>query len=121
MIPAEYDTKVLHRTELTISGMRCYEEKWSWDGFIGNSVIFPREYKVDGYSDAQLIDTVSRYIDTAQSLTFCVKRTSEFIFVNFVIDEENNDSDSDLSFNYDNPEQRKRRLLEYVKKRNHRD
>ena len=121
MIPGDDDTKELYRTEHVISGMRCYEEKWSWDGFLGNSVIFPREDEVDGFSDDQLIDTVVRYIDSAQTSAFCVKRTSEFIFVNFVTEEECNDSDRDLSLKDDDLEQKKRRLLEYVKKRNYRD
>lgn len=121
MIPGDDDTKVLYRTEHVISGMRCFEEKWSWDGFLGNSVIFPREDEVDGFSDDQLIDTVVRFIDSTQTSAFCVKRTSDFIFVNFVIEEECNDLDGDLFLKDHDLGRKKKRPLEYVRKRNHRD
>lgn len=58
-LTVEFDTKLLSRKILSLNGIPCAHENWSWDGVYGESLIFYKEDLQD-LSDEGIFDFISK-------------------------------------------------------------
>jgi hypothetical protein len=83
MVPVEEDTRIRGRTIITVGGREALYERWSWDGVLGETIVFVSQ-EVIALSDKELEEVVrqSPLVEADSQIT--IKRAdSGFTFVNF--------------------------------------
>ena len=122
MLPSDSDTRTLFRSELTVSGLNCVLEKWSWDGLLGNSVVFELSALPTSYDPDKIICDVTECLELPENTEFTVKESEHYLFVNFFLKEEVSDAESIVSYmealTPEEKESRKQKILAYVAMKN---
>jgi len=121
-VPVEDDTKILISEELTVSGIDCRFESWSWDGIKGISFIFLND-DIPKLSEEELIQMIISEQLNQKKLSTTFKQGEKYTFVNFF--DEVNYYDDCFDRDYEPPVyseeekiERKKRFLEYVRNHN---
>ena len=123
-IPVEKETRILSRSDLNIDGIKTVLEKWSWDGLIGNSVIFTLNDLPDNYDAAEVIIKITDELNLPSETKFTVKDAPDYLFINYFITEE---VDDDLGWSFPrsfpelSPEEaklRKELMADYIRIKN---
>ena len=81
-IPVEADTTVLNTHEVKLGDYDAVYQRWLWDGFYGESLIFVSEEVAELADDAlEALVKESQYYKSDHGVT--VKRGERYAFVNF--------------------------------------
>lgn len=89
-LPKDSYTKILLETTLQFGNFDCVLQKWSWDGFLGTSLIFIKE-EVKDYPIDQLKEDIKNselLKDPESAITVSDSAEHAFMFVNFNFEEE---------------------------------
>ncbi|MGJ8670594.1 MAG: hypothetical protein ACSHXK_13980 [Oceanococcus sp.] len=81
-VPIDPDTRVRANKVVTMAGIPALHQQWAWEGIVAESCIFASQ-DVSEKSDEELQRLVSDSSLWDQASSFTVKRTAEYIFVNF--------------------------------------
>ena len=81
-VPVEQDTKIIFQLESTLGVYEILYQKWFWDGFIAESMIFKNE-DISDLDDIELEAKVltSPLLHSDSKLT--IARSAGYTFVNF--------------------------------------
>ena len=83
-VPTEKETRIIEQEELMIKGIPALKQHWSWDGILGDSLIFNSKDVAHFKDDESLQSFINDHgnIRVVGSVTF--KRNSNgYCFVNF--------------------------------------
>jgi hypothetical protein len=82
-VPVEPDTHILFRLEATLGEYDVLYEKWSWEGILGESLIFAGDDLANLNDDE--IENICRTSPLLKEETdITIKRsTSNYVFINF--------------------------------------
>ena len=79
----ETDTQIIFRHRMEVDGITCLHEKWSFDGLLGESLIFHAS-EVQGHADEDLESLVKGTGLYQPGSAITIKRDAEgYTFLNF--------------------------------------
>jgi len=83
-LPVDKDTRIIKNSEIQINGIDVLNQKWNFDGIIGNSIIF-KSPDVSNLSDTELLEFIKEHseIKINGSVTFSDKNGYRFVNYNF--------------------------------------
>jgi len=83
-IPVDQDTLIIKQSEIKISDIQALNQKWDFDGIIGNSIIL-KSPDVSNLSDTELLEFIKENseIKINGSVTFSDKNGYRFLNYNF--------------------------------------
>ncbi len=83
-LPVDKDTRIIKQSEIQIKNIDALDQKWSWDGIIGNSIIF-KSPDVSNFTDTKLLEFIKENseIKINGSVTFSDKNGYRFLNYNF--------------------------------------
>ena len=82
-VPVEEDTRIRYRKEVRLGKFDVLYEKWSWEGILGESIIFTND-DVSGFTDEEIEMEVRKSPLVKNGSEMKIKRSdSGFTFVNF--------------------------------------
>jgi len=83
-VPKEKGTRIIEQQEIIINGISALLQHWSWDGILGDSLIFKSSDVAHLVDDASLLAFISQYSDVKVNGSTTFKRNSGgYCFVNF--------------------------------------
>jgi len=80
-VPVEPDTRIIQQREIEIEGVPALHQTWSWDGLIGESIIFHSD-DVEGFTDDEIFELINDHTDPEGKYTVS-RSDSGYTFVNF--------------------------------------
>ncbi len=79
-VSVEEDTRIIFVSYLKINGIDARYEMWTWEGFLGESLIFVNS-EVEHLADNDLWNMISEYLKADYKHT--IKRQNHYCFVNY--------------------------------------